>query len=79
MPVDDELVDGQQLDRRHTEGQEVIEHLVVDEPEVGPPHPLGDLRVPHRHPLDVALVDERATLYAKIASLHRIRPLIAFA
>ena len=60
MPVDDELVHGQQLDRRDAEREEVLDHRVAAEPEVRAAKILRHVGMQHRHPLHVALVDDRA-------------------
>ncbi len=60
MLVGDELVDRHQLDGGHPEGEEVVDHRVGGEAEVGAPEVLGDPGVGHCHAPDVALVDDGA-------------------
>jgi hypothetical protein len=55
----DELMDRQQLDRRHAEGAQVVDRGGMREPGVGAADVLGNLRVPLREALEVHLVDDR--------------------
>jgi len=54
-----ELVHRHELDRGDAQVLQVLDHHRVDEPRVRPPDLLGDVRVRHRHALDVRLVDHR--------------------
>ena len=58
MPIDDELVHRQQLDRGHVERLEIVDHRIATEAEIGPAQILGYVRILDRHPLHVGLVDD---------------------
>ena len=60
MPVDDELVHGQQLDRGDAEREEVLDHRIAAEAEVRAAKILRHFGMQLRHAFDMALVDDRA-------------------
>src|SRR4029079_6613999 len=60
MPVDDRLVYRQQLNRRDTEVEQILEHGLAAQTEVRASQLIRDVGVQARHSLYVALVDDRA-------------------
>ncbi len=56
----DELVHRHQLHGGDAQREQVVDDRVVGQREVRAPDPLGEVRVAHRHPPDVALVDDRS-------------------
>jgi hypothetical protein len=67
--VMDELVDGHELDGRDPQVPEVADDRRMAHAGVGAAHLLGDLRVEHRHALDVGLVDDRLRVVVMGAAL----------
>ena len=57
--VRDELVHRHELHRGHAEVEQVLDHRVGGEPQIGAAMLLGDTRVPRRHPLDIDLAHPR--------------------
>ena len=57
MAVIDEVVHGHELDRSHTESDEVVDDRVRGQPEVGAPQVVGNTGVTCRHAAHVGLVD----------------------
>jgi hypothetical protein len=58
VPVVDERLDRLELERGHAEGDQVVDHRLAGEAEVGAAQLRGHVRVTHRRSADVGLVDD---------------------